>query len=193
MKHVLSRSLVAVTLLLSACGPTTSATHDPLQNPLYADQFYSDMVERLVTMQLRNEAPAKDPAIKKLVDKERVDGVAKVHEAAALKSQGLIGRLQSETEDAQGQTLLLNNRLFVGTDFLATPGRNAHVYLTTTVDPRDGTFPDPTAVDLGLVQRAYGAQAWDLPARTGTGTLRTMVIYDANLKWLLGFAQLHGN
>jgi hypothetical protein len=80
--------------------------------------------------------------------------------------------------------------LYLSSDFVSKPGTNLHVYLTTVVDPRDGSFPDPTAIDLGAIQTVYGAQQFAVPKQEKPELLRTFVLWDKGFNRLYGFAQL---
>ena len=51
-------------------------------------------------------------------------------------------------------------------------------------------FPDETAVDLGRLESAYGAQHYAVPPLDYANQLRTAVLYDRELKRIHGFAQL---
>ncbi len=132
----------------------------------------------------------RDPATLKILDAQREAAVKKVQAAGVRKEQGTSGLFQSETDDAHGEALLLNNTLYLGTDFWATPGENVHLYTWSGIDPRDKVFPDANAADLGTLQNFYGAQSIGLVQSSGTGAIHSLVLYDPKIKWLLGFAQL---
>ena len=89
-----------------------------------------------------------------------------------------------------GQALALEGHLYFGPTFLTLPGPSLHVFMTKAVDPRDVAFPDPSAVDLGLLKTPYGTQSFDMPATVTLPGYRTVVLWDTRLKRLSAFAQL---
>ena len=59
------------------------------------------------------------------------------------------------------------------------------------VDPRDVVFPDITSIDLGRIDYPYGAMSLPVHAKADAAkNLRSVVLWDAKLKRLHGFAQL---
>lgn len=178
-------------LLLAACAPGTSADlRMRLENPLYAEQYYDELVDSMVNMELQNDPLVKDPAMKELIEETRTEALRLSNEADEQQNKGLIGAIMSDFGYAAGEALLLDNTLYLGATFSTIPGPELHVYLTTVVDPRDGTFPDDTAMDLGAIHNAYGDQSYDLPEETDPTGLRTLVLWDEQLKRIYGFAQL---
>ncbi len=101
-----------------------------------------------------------------------------------------MGPIIAVKEDVTGYVLHLDCTVFFSSDFTTSPGPSLRVFLTTTVDPRDVTFPDKSAVDLGPLQSAYGAQQYSMPGDDSAGALRTFVLFDTRLKSIYGFAQL---
>ena len=94
-------------------------------------------------------------------------------------------------EYAKGDFLYIDDTLYVGTLFEIDPLPGLHVYLTTVVDPRDVEFPDDTAMDLGPIQTAYGAHAYEVPSVENPLLYRTVVLWDNELGRLHSFAQLN--
>lgn len=159
-----------------------------MENPLFAERYHDDLVEHMVDLVLQNDPLATDEEMKDIVEDTRVEGLAGATDATDRQREGLIGPIQSDFDLAFGEALLLNGTLFLSPDFEAVPGPNLHIMLSTVLDPRDGSFPDEAAVDLGAVN-PFGAQALALPADAPEG-LRTLVLYDLKLKRIYGFAQL---
>jgi hypothetical protein len=180
-------------LLLAACSkPAVSdelATR--LENPLYAERYYDSLVDFMADLVIQNDPLTKDSATNAVIEKTRVDSLKLAQEATQKQSEGMMGVLVSDGEYVIGEVLLVDNTLYLGPDFETLPGPNLHAYMSTVVDPREGTFPDSSAVDLGLIGSAFGAHSYDVP-KTSSGTLKTLALYDTQLKRLFGFAQLNG-
>lgn len=176
-------------LILSACGAAKSAElTDLLKNPLYAEQYYDAQTEHMVDLLINSGALLKDESIKSAIDKTRLEGVRLAKEATSLQAKGKMGVIMSDTSEAGGEVLLLNGVLYLGPEFLLSPSVNVHVYLSSVLDPRDGVFPDETAVDIGPVNTTFGATSYNVAV--DTEHLRTFVLYDNTLKRILGFSQL---
>lgn len=196
MKKPLLAAALCATLAGCAYGmPKQDALlKDQLRNPLYAEFYYDDLSEQMIGVALRDDPMMRDASKRSIVDRTRTRALE--HSALALKAQehGITGAFISDLQLMSGEALLLDGVLYIGPTFDAAPGPSQSLYLTTIVDPRDGTFPDPTAQNLGGLKDQYGAQAYDvskLPAPTGSGSYRTVVLWDDDLGMLYGFAQLH--
>lgn len=181
-------------LILSGCRGESSTRSRPLsdrlQNPLFAEQYWSEKAEHMADF-IRNEDPITKDAVKKaVIESERADAVAKLEEVRKSMSSGRKGALLIATEPIQGMALLLNNTLYFGSTFLAYPNPDTYVYLTTIVDPRDTTFPDATSYQVGPLQSPYGEQEYVIPESRSDPRFKTVVIYDKKLDRILGFAQL---
>jgi len=189
MRKLLPSLLLAI--LLTGCAAPTrlgTGTENLMDNPLFAQRYYDELTDRMVEIQLR-EKDVTDTGTLAAADRVRADALAKAQEQTAKKRGRKLGQFLSIKEATEGWALLLGNILYVSSDFVTYPGPSLHLYLTTVLDPRDGTFPDATSIDLGLLSTPYGAQQYTLPA-AGTGTaLRTAVLYDTELKRLYAFAQ----
>lgn len=176
-------------LLLSACGaPKSADLTDLLKNPLYAEQYYDTQTEHMVDLLINSGALLKDASIKAAIDHARLEGVKLAKDATDLQAKGKMGSLMSDTEESIGEVLLLDGTIYLGPEFQLLPGLNVHAYLSSVLDPREGTFPDDTAIDLGPVHTAFGATTYNV---TGdTEHMRTFALYDVAMKRLMGFAQL---
>lgn len=184
-------SFTLATLLLSACSSTVGALQeDNLKNPLYAAQYYADLTERMVNLELQKDPVTKDTRKKAIIDQVRKNGVANEQRAANVKAQGQEGTFVSDSELVRGEVLLLKHTLFFGVDFAAVPGPQLHVFLSTALDPRDVHFPDSTAVDLGPLPDVFGAQSMSIAENADLSKIRTVVLYDVKLGQMYGFAQL---
>jgi len=197
MKRLIALSTVA--LALSACGngvglpSKDTSLKDQLRNPLYAEFYYQDFVETLVSLSLQDDPILEKPGVRASVDRARVRALEHANLAEEAQDEGRRGSFISDRLWVEGEALLLDGVLYLGPTFNSAPGPELSMYLTTTIDPRDGDFPDETAVKLGTVKNQYGAHAYVVPVdtpRSGTGALRTAVLWDDELGMLYGFAQL---
>ncbi len=178
-------------LLLTACGTTTGALQkDNLKNPLYAAQYYADLTERMVNLELQKDPVTKDARKKAIIDQTRKNGVANEQRAASVKAQGQEGTFVSDSGLVRGEVLLLKHTLFFGVDFAAVPGPELHVFVSTVLDPRDVRFPDSTAVDLGPLPDVFGAQSMSIAETADLSKMRSAVLHDVKLGQMYGFAQL---
>jgi len=178
-----------LTLAVAGCNSAAPSAETGMQNPLVAERYWSDLVDRMVEIQLHAD-PAQDAAAVAAADEVRRDALAKQQEASALKRNGKLGSFIAMKEATEGWALLMPTTLFLSSDFVTYPGPSLHVYLSTSVDPRDGQFPADTDTDLGLLPTPYGEQAIVLPAGFKTDAIRSVVLYDTTLKRLYGFAQI---
>lgn len=190
MTHLRYPLLAASSLvLLSACGAAKSPDlATMLQNPLYAEQYYDAQVEKMVDVLIGSGAAMKDASVKATIDKTRLDGLKSAKAATDLQAKGTMGSFVSDTQEADGEVLLLDGKLYTGPEFQVRPGADIHVYLSNVLDPRDAAFPDNGAVDIGGVRTIFGAAVYDVPA--AAAKYRTVVLYDQALKTIVGFAQL---
>ncbi len=177
--------------LLVACSAGTQPTVDSLlRNPLYAEQYSDDLVERMVQLTLNNDPVLQDPHMAALVNDTRTTWLETTTEARQKQRTGSQGNFVSVGEPVQGQVLLLGRTLYFGPFFTVAPGVEVHLYLTTVTDPRDQAFPDDTAMDAGALASPYGAQQYSVPGGGDLAAYRTVVLYDAALQRILAFAQL---
>lgn len=192
-----SSALLALPLLLAGCGyglPRQDAVlQDQLRNPLYAEYYYDDLTDQMISIALRDDPMMADAAKRNTIDRTRTRALEHAQYAIKTQMKGRSGVFVSDMHLVTGDALLLDGILYIGPTFDAAPGPSQSLYLTTTVDPRDGAFPDPTAVRIGGLKNQYGAQAFDVSTLTpaaGTGAFRTAVLWDDELNVLYGFAQL---
>lgn len=194
MKRLLPFSLIPV--CLSACSaPMTLSTslEEKLQNPIYAEQYFDELVDYLVTLDIQNDPVTKDDVKKQAIDATRLEALRRAKEATQKQSEGQQGVILSDFGTARGEVLLLADTLYLGETTLMTPGPSIHAYLTESVDPREAPFPDASAVDLGPIKDPYGAQSFAVPPRPeGSAAYRTFVLWDSVLERIVGFAQLQG-
>lgn len=191
MKHA-HIALLLTPLLLVACANNTATTslQDNLRNPLFAQRYYTDLSELMVTLDVGGDPLLKNDGRQDIADRTRTQAVKRVEDAIQLRQSGLQGTFISERNLTIGAAALVNGSVFFSPDFESTPGPELHVYLSDTVDPRTGTFPADTDVDLGLLGNPYGAQEYIIPSAEASRTFRSIVIWDTALRLPYGFVQL---
>ncbi len=197
MKPALLRASVAIALLLAGCAtqavtPLTLPLQERLRNPWVAERYWSELTEHMADAIRRKDPMTKDPVKAAILEGERVRALERLAQARAMQTRGVSGQMITPdfNEDVHGHALLVDGVLYFDTTFLTYPGPSIHVFLTTMVDPRDGKFPDATAVDLGELQTAYGAQQYTVAPGKTNDAFRTVVLYDTRLEKLIGFGQL---
>ncbi len=190
--------VLTATLIVTGCGngialpSRDTSLQEELNNPLYAEYYYDDLTEQMVRLALDEDPLLQDPNVRSIVDHTRTRSLEHANVAMKQREKGIEGIFLSDRELVLGEALLLEDVLYFSPTFDCAPGPKLNVYLTEKVDPREGSFPDETAVFVGPVKTQYGAQSFKIPTRThtGTGTLRTVVLWDDELELLYGFAQL---
>lgn len=193
MRTPLLVSAVIASVLLSSCGGSAKSDAALLDNPLYAEWYYKDLVENMMGLQIQADPIVKDSAKKSIIDRVRKDSLAKAQEATARRDEGKYGILKPVQHAAQGQVLMLDSMLFFGPDTNVVPGPELHVFVTPVQDPLGGTgsikaFPDASAIDLGVIANPYGASAYRLPENLPD--IRSVVLWDVKLERIYAFAQL---
>lgn len=191
---------LAPLLLLAACGrppvPVSVSLQERLANPLYAEYYYDDLVERLVDLDIQNDPSLDDAAVKNASDAARRDGLQAAKAATKKQAEGMEGVFIPAKDYASGEVLLVDNMLFFHPQFIATASPDTRVYLSEAIDPRDAEFPDATALEVSPLQSPYGDQSYTLPVVTPDGEqppYRSVVLWDEALKRIVGFAQLHAS
>ncbi len=180
---------LGASLVLAACSGAPSArTADPLQNPLVAKQHFDDLGQVMVDILMNDQAElAKDGARKSYVEQLKDQATARSKQETAKILTGRSGTFLPAKQAVAGTALLLDGTLYVGVDFATDPGPALRLMLTKAVDPRDVTFPDASALNLGLLRAEFGAQSYAVPKE---GEYNAAVLYDTRLKRIYGFAQL---
>ena len=189
-KKMLLAGLIS-TATLAGCTAKTVTIDDLLQNPLFAERYAESMVDRLVELDITKNPVLEDPAKKAFVETQRKHWLEVAREAREEQREGTTGNLVPINEYAKGDFLYIDGTLYAGTLFEIDPLPGLHMYLTTVVDPRDVEFPDDTAMDLGPIQTAYGAHAYEVPSVENPLLYRTVVLWDDRLGRLHSFVQLN--
>ncbi len=177
-------------LTLTGCSKRTLTLEDQLRNPLFAERYAESVVDRLVELEIVKDPIVEDSAKKAYLDTERKKWLEISRNARQVQREGMEGNIISINNFAKGDLLYVHNQLHFGTLFEIDPLPSLHVYLTTVVDPRDVTFPDDTAMDLGLLRSAYGTQTYAVPSVDNPLLYRTVVLWDTELGKMHSFAQL---
>lgn len=182
--------LLCIPLALSACTPVGTSIQRENENPYAASRYGDELADAMANIIIRDEPDAKDPAKRAIVDREIDKAKQLGNDARSIIARGMKGRMIAVKEEPEGEALYVDDMLYLSTDFFTRPGPNLHVYLTTAVDPRDVTFPDEPALDLGVLQKTFGPQSYSVPKQDKPELYRTFVLYDLDLKRIYGFAQL---
>ncbi len=187
----LQRSLLLISLIaLSACSRNETSIDAQNKNPLTASRYGDELADRLANLIIINASGATTEPMKSMILK-RIDEAKELAEDARMQqAKGMMGALLSMEEDVSGYALLLKGTLYLSSDFEIAPGPNLHVYLSQAIDPREGTFPDETAVDLGEIQSIDGAQTYATSLKGNDALYRTIAFFDPTLKRLYAFGQL---
>jgi hypothetical protein len=186
-------SLTLSILLLSGCSGAPGenmSLEQHLKNPLYAERYAEEMVDRMVEYKIQDDPILEDEQKADVIEKTRKEWLEVGRDARKIQNEGFRGFLISINESVKGELLYLNNILYTDTLFAVSPGPNLHFYISTVVDPRDAEFPDETAIDIGKLDSAYGAQTYTVTPVEDPQLYRTVVVWDQDLERLYGFAQM---
>jgi hypothetical protein len=186
----LAPALVAALVLVS-CTPANGTSANLLDNPLYAEFYYDDLVEAMVDIELQNPKEVEEsPALKRALEVARRSGLTEATEANKLQDSGAKGNFVQAKETVAGEALFTGTMLYLGPDFVSTPGPSLQLYLSKDVDPRSAEdFPAADDVLVGPLQTPYGAQTF-VTQELDISAYRSLVLYDASLKRMYGLAQL---
>ncbi len=190
MKRFLIPFVVAACLSLGGCGHPVTSIQEQNTNPLTASRYGDELADTMADMIIKNDPLSQDKTARAIIDDAIVRGKRISEAARDLQAEGFLGMMISVDEEVTGYALYLDDMLYLSSDFETKPGPNLHVFLTVLVDPRGQVFPDKTAVDLGVIQNPFGAQQYSVPHQKDPAYLRTLVLYDKNLKRAYGFSQL---
>lgn len=186
-----------LSLALVGCSSAGQATLDQhLQNPLFAEQYWGDYAQRLADIEIYKDLPHNKEIVedtKRLASLRSLkeEALSKHRAATKTRDRAATAMMTTLSELSQGEVMLVDNVLYTDPLFDTPPGPDLHMYVSEITDPRDVEFPDPTAIDLGVVYQPYGAGAYPIPERPSDAKrLYTVILYDKELKRLYAFAQL---
>jgi hypothetical protein len=182
--------LSAISLLLVGCASKEQSLADELLNPLFAVQYGDALAENLANLIINKDPLVEEKGIEEKIQKEIASAKVISRVGKERQNSGMWGNFVSEDDMVSGLALSLENTLYVSPDFDLRPLPQTHIYLTTVVDPRDVTFPDTSALDLGPIHSSFGAQTYAITGQNDASTFRTAVLFDPGFKKILGFAQL---
>ncbi len=182
-------------VLVAACTSPNLSLKEQLQNPLFAEIYYNDLVDTLTNIEIGQD---RADNIEFMKNKAAVARMRKVKESALKSSQearsahdrGLSGSFVSASETVNGEVLIVDDMLYTDPTFNTPPGSQLHLYLTSVLDPRDVPFPAKDDTDLGALEHPYGASSLKLSLVKGDPKPRSVVLYDTLLSRIYGFAQL---
>lgn len=209
MKKFILATLVPL-FALTACGTkinegTAVKLEQLLENPLYAEQYYDELLDRMVELEIQKDPLLEDGSKQSLVDDTQRDALTKAKEATAKQREGLMGSFVAAKEAPMGEVLYVGDVLYLGQTFTTPPGPGLAIYLSTLVDPRDAEkFPavrgpegpsgpewEDQSVELGRLESPYGAQRYSVPSVENPLMYRTVVLFDQKLERIYGFAQIN--
>ena len=183
-------------LILASCSTQEQTTDKAvlwgkmMQNPLYAERYYDELVDRLTTMQINKAEELKNPSYAAMVESTKADALQKSKIETQKKNDGKVGEFVPAKEETEGRALLTKDKLFLSPNFLSYPGPSLRLYLSESIDPRDTEFPEDGSLDVGRLESPFGASDYNLPATALEKDWRTIVLYDTKLQRIYGFAQL---
>lgn len=190
MKRALFLAILLTSCVPQQTGGPTETLGRRLQNPLFAERYYEDLVQRMVELEIGEHAILSDPKKKQMADAARRKGLQQSREAEQKQLKGIYGSFVNAEENTTGNVLYVDDMLYMDPVFETFPGVDLRVYLSTIVDPRDVQFPDETALDLGRLESPYGAQQYRVPEVDNMLKYRTVVLFDDGLERIHGFAQI---
>jgi hypothetical protein len=141
-------------------------------------------------MEIQNDPALHDKKIADIVERVRIDALRRVQEIAKAQHGALTGNFLTVHELTDGTAMVKDGTLYFSPHFATYPGPDLRVYLSNVVDPRDASFPDESALDLGKLKTPYGIQSYVLTDEQKMSEFRTVVLFDAALHRLYAFAQL---
>lgn len=179
-------------LLLSACGRAVQTTNirEALQNPLFAEMYAEELIGRLTNLEIAADPQFSDKKVLTYAENTKAEWQKIAKEASQKKWDGQSGQFTAlnSTEFIGGHALLYKQILYTSPTFFVVPAPTIHVYASSNVDPRDSTFPAADDVLIDVLPTPYGAQS--INAAAAPKQTRTIVLFDPDLKRILGFAQL---
>ncbi len=192
MRTLLFLTTLSLSLALSACRsiPGYTSIDRENSNPLVASRYGEELADSMANYIIANDPITKNPGIISILEQEIERGKDLADAARAKQSEGALGGILQMKQEAFGLVLLLSGTLYLSSDFMTTPGPSLHAFLTEVIDPRDVEFPDSSAIDLGEIQSAFGAQQYNLPKKSSPDAMRTFVLFDTALNEIYAFAQL---
>lgn len=183
--------LLTLSIVLASCATNNTTTLERENaNPLTAQQYGEELADTLANLIIQKDSITKDAATVERIQSSIQDAKSIADAAQERMQQGMAGALLRVKAVVEGYALYLHDTLYFSPDFYTKPGPDLHVYLSKAVDPRDGTFPDASAIDLGPLQRIEGAQEYAVPSQKNPKEFLSVALWDRSLGLLYGFAQI---
>lgn len=182
--------LLVASSTLSACGSSDGKLGATMDNPLVASRYGDEFADAMANLIIQEDPVVQENGMTEFIQAEIRRGKKIAGDARDRMRGAMMGALLPIKADVSGFVLHTKGTLYFSPDFFVTPGPDLHVYLTEVTDPRDAAFPDVTAIDLGSLLSAYGAKQYEMPKHENPKRLRTLVIFDEKLKFIVAMAQL---
>ncbi len=191
----MKRLVPALALLLTACSNNLQSMDVQsyfANNPVAAEEAATALGQVYVGMIVNEKAELQKNDLFDEVDRMRAEAGAAIEAATRERKNGLLGQFIPFKQYTAGVVVVRpkDGIIFTGTTFESDPGPDLHLYASVVSDPREGVFPDESAKDLGLMGFTYGPQTMTFDATLWNDDFRTLIIYDAKLKRVYGFAQV---
>lgn len=191
MKHSIFLLIIS-SMALSACSQERTADlNTALKNPLFAERYSEEIIERLASLQIKEVEGVTDPETLTKIEKAKAQWQKVSDQASDIRFEGKYGRFNLVNNDdfVTGGVLIYNNTLYLSTDFEVLPSPNIVLYASTVVDPRENeVFPSAEDTKLLTLESPYGMQSYAV--QVDTSTLKSIVVYDTFLNRIIGFAQM---
>lgn len=192
-----------VGLVLTACTAREKTHPGFLEtfegNPLMAEAIADQMIEFVTDLQIianERKQPIKDPAILRAMDDTFIEARRIRDEAFMRQNEGKSGTFQGIQEaSVEGEVLLTGESLYLGYDFRSDVAIDLHVILSKHVAPStEAELKAEPTLDLGLLQNILGPQEYYVGPLSADdwNQYRTVAIYSAPLKRVMGLAQIRG-
>jgi len=194
-----------VGLVLSACTSGNAPTNQGFLknfegNPLMAEAVADQMIEFVTDLQIsanERKQPITDPAILRAMDDTFIEARRVRDSAFTMQDEGKKGGFHGIQESfVEGEALLVGETLYFGYEFRTDPALDMHVFLSKHVTPStEAELQSEPLMDLGPLQNILGPQEYRVGPLSPAdwNQYRTVALYSAPLKRVIGYAQIRGN
>lgn len=189
----LTLAIVSLTILTGCTVqiPTDNvALQQRLENPLFAERYSEDLNDRLVYIQINDEAINTNDDLMKTIDATK-DKWQKVSDDASQKRfEGKYAPFNflSNTDFVQGSALYYNGVLYLSSDLDIRATEDVSLYVSSKPDPRIGEFPSAEDTFVTVLESPFGAQRYETPI--DPDAIKSFVLYDPMLKRIMSFGQV---
>lgn len=175
---------------LVGCTSTVTTIERENRNPLTAQRYGEELADTLANLIIQQDDIAKNPANVARIQAAIADAKEIADDAARRLNDGVQGAFLQMQSSVEGYAFYHGDTLYFSPDFYVKPGIDLRVMLTEAVDPREGVFPDASAIDLGPIQRIEGAQVYHVSGVENPQKILSVVLWERSLGLLYSFAQL---